>query len=48
LDISIKIYWNKTKFISMKNDISWVVIENEDIAKTMKSIFDYIYYSKNA
>lgn len=46
LDISIKIYWNKTKFISMKNDITWVVIENEDIAKTMKSIFDYIYENK--
>jgi hypothetical protein len=31
----------------MKNDITWVVIENEDIAKTMKSIFDYIYFDKN-
>lgn len=46
LDISIKIYWNKVQFISMKQDITWVVIENEDIAKTMKSIFDYIYKEK--
>ena len=43
LGISIKIYGNKTKFISMKDDITWVVIENEDIANTMKSIFEYIY-----
>jgi hypothetical protein len=41
--ISIKVYWNKTKFISMKEKITWVVIENQDIADTMKSIFDYIY-----
>lgn len=30
----------------MKKDITWVVIENEDIAKTMKSIFEYIYEGK--
>ena len=42
--ISIKIYGNKTKFISMKESITWVVIENKEIAETMKSIFDYIYY----
>lgn len=41
--ISIKIYWNKTKFISMRESVTGVVIENEEIAKTMKSIFDYIY-----
>jgi hypothetical protein len=47
LGISIKVYWNKTKFISMKDSITWVVIENEDIANTMKSIFDYIYEEKS-
>jgi sugar-specific transcriptional regulator TrmB len=43
LDISIKIYGNKTHFISMKSPITWVVIENEDIANTMNSIFNYIW-----
>lgn len=41
--ISIKVYGNKTKFISMKESITWVVIENKEIAETMKSIFEYIY-----
>lgn len=43
LGISIKVYGNKTKFISMKKPLTGVVIENEDIAETMKAIFDYIY-----
>ncbi len=43
IGISIKVYGNKTKFISMKESITGVVIENEEIARTMKSIFDYIY-----
>ena len=43
LGISIKIYGNKTKFISMKKPLTGIVIENEDIANTMRSIFDYIY-----
>lgn len=46
LEVSIKIYDNKTHFISMKSPITWVVIENEDIAKTMRSIFDYIWEEK--
>ena len=45
--ISIKIYGNKTKFISMKESITWVVIENKEIAETMKSIFEYIYNEKS-
>ncbi len=43
--ITIKIYGNKTNFISMNDSITGVVIENEEIARTMESIFDYIYGS---
>ena len=41
--ITIKICGNKTNFISMNDSITGVVIENEEIARTMESIFDYIY-----
>ncbi len=47
IGISIKVYGNKTKFISMKESITWVVIENKEIADTMKSIFEYIYEEKS-
>lgn len=46
LPITIKIYKNKVHFISMKSPISWVLIEDEEIAKTISNIFNYIYVNK--
>ncbi len=44
--ISIKIYGNKTHFLSMNDSITGLLIENKEIAETMQSIFDYIYEEK--
>lgn len=43
LPITIKIYNNKVQFISMKSPLSWILIEDEEIAKTMSNIFNYIF-----
>ena len=39
---TIKIYNNKVIFLSFKKPYTWIVIENEDIAYTMKEIFSFI------
>lgn len=44
IPITMKIYKNKVQFISMKSPISGVLIEDEEIAKTMSNIFNYIFY----
>jgi hypothetical protein len=46
IPITIKIYKNKVQFISMKSPISWILIEDEEIAKTMSNIFNYIFKSE--
>lgn len=43
LPASIKIYGNKVHFISLRNKLFGVEIENEDIATCMRQIFDYCY-----
>jgi sugar-specific transcriptional regulator TrmB len=43
LPITIKIYWNKVQFISMKSPISWILIEDEEISRAMSNIFNYIF-----
>jgi HTH-type transcriptional regulator, sugar sensing transcriptional regulator len=43
LPITMKIYNNKVQFISMKSPISWILIEDEEVAKTMSNIFNYIF-----
>lgn len=45
LDIrnSIKIYWNNVSIWSINNkNLSWILIKNQDVADTMKSIIEYI------
>ncbi len=43
LEVSIKIYGDIVSFVSMKDEINWLVIKNKYIANTMKNIFDYVY-----
>lgn len=43
LPASIKIYGNKVHFVSLKNNLFGVEIENEDIASCLKQIFDCIW-----
>ena len=46
IPITMKIYKNKVQFISMKSPISGILIEDEEIAKTMSNIFNYIFYKE--
>jgi len=42
LPSSIKIYGNKVQFVSLKNNLFGVEIENQDIADSLRQMFDYI------
>ncbi|EKD29400.1 MAG: Transcriptional regulator, TrmB [uncultured bacterium (gcode 4)] len=48
LPASIKIYGNKVHFVSLKNNLFGVEIENEDIASCLKQIFDCIWKNNNS
>jgi sugar-specific transcriptional regulator TrmB len=43
LPTSIKIYGNKVQFVSLKNHLFGVEIENQDIADSLRQMFDYIW-----
>ncbi len=43
LPSSIKIYGNKVQFVSLKNNLFGVEIENQDIADSLRQMFDYIW-----
>lgn len=44
IESCIQIYWNKVAFYSYKNnDLTWVIIDNPNVAKTQKSLFDWMW-----
>lgn len=47
LPAQILVYGNKTVITALKKEIISTVIENEDIAQTLKNIFDYLWSNKN-